>query len=185
VVDNFKLIVISHSCPLENEAKILTDLFSRGLELLHLRKPNTNINYLKQVLKQIPNEFHNRIVVHQHYTLSNYFDLKGIHIKSKNNNIAKTKLTKYQDKYNVISRSCHSISTLSKKINYEYVFLSPIFNSISKENYNSQFSLEELKQAQESGIIDNKVIALGGITPNNVSIIRELGFGGVAALGYI
>ena len=39
--------------------------------------------------------------------------------------------------------------------------------------------------AAKEHIIDEKVIALGGITPDNISKIKEYGFGGVAVLGFI
>ena len=74
---------------------------------------------------------------------------------------------------------------LFKKNKYEYVFLSPIFNSISKQNYNTKFTLHELHQASDIGLIDSKVIALGGITPDNIATTMQLGFGGAAVLGYI
>jgi len=163
--------------PVINEASIITALFSNGLELLHIRKPFNTITDTEELITNIPKEFHNRIVIHQHYQLTNYFALKGIHKKSNTKeNISE---------YNIISTSCHSFAELSSKNDYQYVFLSPIFNSISKDGYKSQFTFEELKEAKKEGVIDSKVIALGGINPQNIGIVKELGFGGVAILGYI
>jgi len=42
-----------------------------------------------------------------------------------------------------------------------------------------------LKQAQESGVIHEKVVALGGISEVNLAEIKSLGFGGAALLGDI
>ena len=176
-MDKFKIIVISSPKPVMNESAIITGLFSNGLELFHLRKPFDNIYTTAKLLKNIPMQFHNRIVIHQHYQLINDYKLKGIHIKNNNENIP--------NNCNIISTSFHYFSELSNKNNYEYVFLSPIFNSISKDSYSSNFTLSELQKAHNNGIIDNKIIALGGITPNNINIIKEIGFGGAAVLGYI
>ncbi len=41
---------------------------------------------------------------------------------------------------------------------------SPIYDSISKEGYSSAYSCDTLQKAQQAGIIDSKVMALGGIT---------------------
>lgn len=65
----------------------------------------------------------------------------------------------------------------------DYLFLSPIFDSISKAGYRSAFSHEQLQRAADEGVIDRKVIALGGVTPERIPYLHSLGFGGVAMLG--
>ena len=71
----------------------------------------------------------------------------------------------------------------NEKKNFTYSFLSPIFDSISKSSYTAAFDMEVLKQSAEAGVIDKKVMALGGITTENVDVIKDLGFGGVVVLG--
>lgn len=41
--------------------------------------------------------------------------------------------------------------------------MSPIYDSISKVNYYSTYTAEELREAQKAKIIDSKVMALGGL----------------------
>ena len=84
------------------------------------------------------------------------------------------------------TRSCHTFDEIkSYKNEYDYLFLSPIFDSISKVGYKSSFSKEELEKASEEGIIDEKVVALGGVTFDVIPYLKELNFGGVAMLGGI
>ena len=86
----------------------------------------------------------------------------------------------------MLSISCHSLEELSAyKAKFDYLFLSPIFDSISKKGYSGRFTREQLLAARDNGLIDKKIIALGGITSGNIPIIRELGFGGVAVLGSV
>ena len=47
----------------------------------------------------------------------------------------------------------------------------------------SPFTPPQLLSARANGLIDNKVIALGGITLQNIPQVREYGFGGAAILG--
>jgi|SRR3972149_5782798 len=76
----------------------------------------------------------------------------------------------------------HSLQELNScKKEYEYAFLSPIFDSISKENYKSKLDLSELEQIVEG----KKIIALGGIDEDKIETVREIGFFGVAVLGAI
>ena len=68
---------------------------------------------------------------------------------------------------------------------YDYLFLSPIFDSISKKGYRSAFSPEQLTKAGKEGVINERVIALGGITPEKKTAIKDWNFGGIAVLGFL
>ncbi|WP_321480360.1 thiamine phosphate synthase [uncultured Bacteroides sp.] len=172
-----KLIVVTTPTFFVEEDKIITALFEEGLDILHLRKPELPAMYTERLLTLIPEKYHHRIVTHEHFYLKNEFDLMGIHINNRNPE-------EPHDYHGHISCSCHSIEEVkTKKAQYNYVFLSPIYDCISKEGYNSPYSAEELRKAASEGIIDNKVIALGGITPDNLMEIKDFGFGGAAVLG--
>lgn len=76
----------------------------------------------------------------------------------------------------------HSLNELQAyKKEYEYAFLSPIFDSISKKDHKASFDLEEVREK----IQNRNIIALGGIDEDKIEICRELGFAGVAVLGAI
>ncbi len=81
--------------------------------------------------------------------------------------------------------SCHSfkeVEELDGKL--EYCFLSPVFDSISKQGYKANFEQEELRKflKKEREI---KIIGLGGVTEANYSELLELGFDGGAFLGSV
>jgi thiamine-phosphate pyrophosphorylase len=65
----------------------------------------------------------------------------------------------------------------------DYLFLGPIFDSISKENYTSRFPESLLYDLKDKGVINEKIIALGGINKENMHKVKDYGFGGVAILG--
>src|ERR1044071_534752 len=75
-----KLIIISNSGTLENEATIVTQLFEAGLETFHLRKHKLSTKKTKEFIQQIPVHFHDRIIIHSHHNLARTFNLKGIHL---------------------------------------------------------------------------------------------------------
>lgn len=174
-----KLIVITAENIFEKEAEIINLLFENGLEVLHLRKPDSSSDNLKNLISEIDVQYHNRIVLHDHFELVDKFDLKGVHLNRRNPVApAKTGLS--------ISRSCHSLEEVKEyRDKSSYMFLSPVFNSISKEDYASNFSEEALLKAKEDGIINDKIFALGGVFPQNIEIIRKYGFGGAVILGYL
>lgn len=170
-------IVITSPDFLPGEAFFIDKLFGCGLDLLHFRKPGAPIEACRNLLNEIPKRWHNRIVTHEHFALASEYGLHGVHL-NRRNPIAPDGYT------GSISCSCHSLEeVIANKPQRAYVFLSPIFNSISKVGYEAAFPANRLQQAAADGIIDGKVIALGGVTANNIPLLKEWHFGGAAFLG--
>ena len=120
-----------------------------------------------------------RIVIHDFFELARLYGLRGIHLNARRSIVP-------DGWQGHVSRSCHSLDEVRRyKDACDYVFLSPIFDSVSKQGYASAFTDETLKQASLDGIIDDKVIALGGVTPDKISYLQQLGFGGAAMLGCV
>jgi len=173
-----QLIVITPSGRTENEAKKINALFAAGLEILHLRKPDFSKKEYIQLLEEIEEKYHPKIKLHAFFELRENYNLLGVHLNKRNPN--------YTGNKNVtISKSCHSIEELDAITEYDYVFLSPIFDSISKKGYCSNFSDAVLTKASLDGKINQKVIALGGINEDTIPMVKKYGFGGAAALGSI
>lgn len=171
-----KLIVITTPHFFEGESRILSLLFQGGMEKLHLRKPKSNMDELRILLEAIPSEYYPRIVLHDHFGLVPEYKLAGIHLNNRNHMVP-------EGFKGSISRSCHSLEEVQKSRELDYVFLSPIFQSISKEGYGCGFPMDVLRQAASDGIINEKVIALGGMDQSTIPLIEPLNFGGVAILG--
>lgn len=174
-----KLIVITTPQFFKGEAAAVASLFRNGLEILHLRKPEASAEEMEDFLQQLPMEYMPRIVTHEQFQLASVFGLKGIHLNGRNPQIP----AGYTGH---VSCSCHSLEEVQqRKLGCDYVFLSPIYDSISKEGYSSTYSCVTLKEAQRAGIIDSKVMALGGISLEHFPQIASLGFGGAVLLGDI
>lgn len=174
-----KLILMTTPYFFVEEHQILTALFDEGLETLHLRKPNTEPVYSERLLSLLPDSYRKRIVVHDHFYLKSEYNLQGIHLNSRNPELPK----KYKGH---VSASCHTAEDAAAyKKQLDYVFLSPVFDSISKDGYTSQFSPTTLRDLAKKKIIDRKVMAMGGIDLDNISQIKSYGFGGAVILGAI
>lgn len=171
-----KLIVITTPRFYPGEGLILTRLFQEGMQRLHIRKPECSKEELCTLMEDIPPVYYSRIVLHDCFEIASALNTGGIHLNSRNRQIP--------DGFaGSISRSCHSLQEVQDSSSCNYVFLSPIFPSISKEGYGSGFSMETLKEASVCGIINEKVIALGGMDQQTIPLMKSLNFGGVAVLG--
>ena len=174
-----KIIVITTPNFIKGEEFVIPHLLQLGVDIVHIRKPSAMREQLALLLDSLPKWCYNQLVVHDCLELANKYNLRGIHLNRRSHTIPK-------DFKGSISMSCHSLEEVDiKKDMADYVFLSPIFNSISKSGYNSAFSKEELHNAMKQGTIDNKVIALGGVSATNIDTVKDLGFGGAELLGDI
>ena len=177
-----RFIVITPEVFLAGESDAVNLLFENGLETLHLRKPGASLDETKNFIMCIDKVYHQKIVLHDNYRLVEEFHLKGIHLNRRNEDIT-AYVSAMREKHYSISRSCHSFDDVVASRDCDYVFLSPIFDSVSKAGYNQGFTSEQLDDARCSGIINQKVMALGGMTPENIPLVRQYGFGGVVVLG--
>ncbi len=171
--------LILQTCPhfFVEEDKILATLFDEGLDLLLLRKPDTEPIYSERLLTLLPEKYHDRVIVHDHFYLKDEFNLLGIHL-NKANPIPPSN-------YNgPIARSCYSLKEVEEyKKECIYVSLKNIYDSISQPANKADFTQEQLVEATRRGIIDKDVMAQGGISLENIPEIRKLGFGGVIVSG--
>ena len=171
-----KLIVVTPPKFFIEEDKIITALFEEGLDILHIRKPETSAMYCERLLTLIPKKYHKRIVTHEHFYLKEEFDLMGIHLNRRNSN-------EPHDYSGHVSTTCRTLAELqNKKHFYDYVFVKPLFDNSSKVNFSDSFPYATIREMKKKKLIDNKVMAAGGISDKNIEIAKELGFGGVAVM---
>lgn len=174
-----RFIAITTPKVVVEDVYLIQRLLDGGIDIIHLRKPEADIRECRKLLKKLTKEERAKIVIHDFPELYDEFSLKGIHV---NKNV--TSLP--NDYTGIRTRSCHSFEEVERhKSEYDYLFLSPIFNSISKAGYEAAFSREELIKASKDCIIDDKVIALGGVTFDKIPYLKMLNFGGVAMIGGI
>lgn len=173
---SFKLIAITREVVEIDESCRICNLIDAGFDYVHIRKPALQKNEMQQFIESIPTRYYNRLKLHDHFDLADKYDLAGIHLNSRN----RTAPIGFQKH---VSKSCHSIEELRDIDRFEYVFLSPIFDSISKQGYKARFSKNELENS--SNLISEKVMALGGVADKHIPYLQKIGFGGCASLGYL
>lgn len=170
-------IVITLPTFFDGEAAQIVRLLHSHVDLIHIRKPNASLEETERLILAVPPQWRNRLVLHDHHCLAMKHHLHGIHLNSRNP-------TAPEHFPLSVSKSCHSLEEVrEQKDLFDYVSLSPIFDSISKQGYHAAFTKEQLLQARAQGIIDAKVMALGGITFSRIAEVEAMGFGGAMILG--
>ena len=180
-----KLIVISSSADIENEVRIVIQLFEAGLETFHIRKHRLSTRKMKNFIAAIPSHFHNRIVIHSHHKLARRFKLKGIHLtKSHKQKKWRTwltiKLVKLRNPGIILTTSYSTIGQVlatKQDYNYDYVFLSPIFDNFNSK-FQGGFTEHSLRSAIQKSTL--QVVARGGVDTGAVEKANDIGFAGLA-----
>lgn len=160
--------------------------FQQGLQRLHLRKKDFREQDYRNYLGAIDAAFHERIVLTEHFGLLKEFDLGGVHLSSHIRDMSATwdELAMLQPK--AVSASFHDWEEIAsaKKV-FDYVFISPVFDSISKKGYKAGIDLEGAAALKKTKANCTGIIGLGGVQADNIQLLKEKDFDGAALLGAV
>jgi thiamine-phosphate pyrophosphorylase len=176
------LHVISNPRPVANEASLINQLFDEGLRVFHLRKPESSLEEMTLLLHGINPCHYQKIALHQHHSLADDFGMNRLHYTEAARKAASQETLAKQRAEYILSTSVHSLTDYQSLAEYfDYAFLGPVFNSISKPGYQAQsFALKKSDKK-----IYTNLIALGGIDEHNYHQAYDMGYDGIALLGAV
>jgi len=178
-----QLVVISNPVAIPNEAGIINRLFEAGLSRFHLRKPDYNAQQVAALLRQIDEQYHHSIALHQHHAVAPYFGIQRLHYTEQQRlSTHEGRLDLQNQEGYILSTSVHDVAALQALTWFDSAFLGPVFNSISKPGYNAKWSEDFYLDKQRIGL---NMIALGGVESSNLNKIKAMNFDGAAMLGMI
>lgn len=169
-----ELIVITHPGQVYDETDICKELLNEGLQRLHVRKPNWDDAKLNGWLSRFSEAELKKMVIHHNRNAFEKFNAGGLHVSYS----AELPVVKNGS----LSCSVHNWDEASDAIEKcDYVFISPLFDSISKSAYKKNPDLIIIPQ----NLSGRRIIALGGIDENTIEEVFDIGYSGAAVLGYI
>ncbi|MGN0033472.1 MAG: thiamine phosphate synthase [Candidatus Limimorpha sp.] len=172
-------IVVTNPFFIDNEHIVIRNLIDYGVDYVHVRKPEAKLFDYENLLSSLDEKTISHIVLHDFHELALHYPVHGIHLNRRNPSVPKGFTGN-------ISYSAHSLDEVRRlPEDYEYCFLSPIYDSISKKGYNSAFKKEDLLEQNINRLINKRVIALGGITYEKIDELNDMHFLGFAMLGDI
>jgi thiamine-phosphate pyrophosphorylase len=178
-----QLVVISHPDNVANEARLINQLFENGLTRFHLRKPGYDAGQIAGLLRQIDEQYHHYIALHQHHAIARDFGIKRLHYTEQHReNTDPEKLALLNDQGYILSTSVHETAALQTLTWFDNAFLGPVFNSISKPGYQVKWPDSFSLNKRDTQL---NIIALGGIELSNLSKVKAMNFDGAAVLGTI
>lgn len=176
-----RLFAITPAKDIKDEQQYLEELISEGF-IVHCRKPDKSAVELAAFLRKIKAEYRSSVAIHNNFEIAEDMGIKRLHFTEELRN----KLNPEDFKYgrNMLSTSIHSPDQLEddEKLRFfEYLFCSPVFDSISKPATKEN----KVWQQQMSKEYAYDLIALGGLTAENLQQIYNWNYSGAAFCGYL
>jgi len=167
-----RVVVITDIPFFAGEAEAISRLLESGAAWrVHLRKPGCTEASMRALIEAVPAHLRPRLSLHDCHSLAAVYGC-GVHLNARCPDIVAG--------VRPLSRSCHSPEELAQYGDADYLFLSPVYDSISKQGYRARFSPDDLR-----GLVDSRTVALGGVKPACLPELARAGFGGAAMLGYV
>ena len=162
---------------LKNEAETLAALCGAGVSVIHIRKPEASEPEIEELLKtlQALGADMSRLTIHYNEPLARKYGLGGVHLRIEE---------LLAGAGEGLRRSCsaHGWTEAERAAtDADYVFLSPLFDSISKPGYRS--AIDPAEAAERLRRRKGRIGGLGGSRPANIARVRRIGFDGAAVLG--
>jgi thiamine monophosphate synthase len=170
--NNFLIAVLTLPGSFDGEEKCLCDLLAAGVERLHLRKPEMPLRDLEALVAQLAPRWASKLVLHYQPEMAMRYGIPQIHGPVKMG--VGTPLR--------VSTSVHSWAEFAAlPEGLEYAFISPLFDSISKQGYLANAEL----LSPPAAALPCRAVGLGGVGADTIGEMMQYGWTGAAVLGYL
>jgi thiamine-phosphate pyrophosphorylase len=165
------------------DPKVVRRLFDAGLSRLHVQvRKDWERRHYEQFILSLPPAYWPRLVLAEEPELVEERALGGFQMHPGE------RIPRRWPQHATVSAKCHDYDELRcTDKGCGYVFLAPLFESVSKKDHRPRRTLREFevilgRWKAEGGA---PVMALGGITPHTAPKAREMGFDGIAFIGSV
>lgn len=143
-----------------------------GCWRIHIRKPNADKELLRRYLDRLCQRVDvTKLSMHYYHDIALEYGFGGLHGVTEAKGVVK-------------SISCHTLEEVENAEGVDYLFISPLFDSISKQGYKAAIDIEKAGALIRGGL-QTEVVALGGIEKSNLTVLDRAGFRNIALLGAV
>lgn len=167
-----RCIVITPETLSLEEIDPISAMLDSGCWRIHIRKPNADEELLRSYLDRLCKRVDvTKLSMHYYHDIALEYGFGGLHGATSKQGIVK-------------SISCHSLAEVENAEGVDYLFISPVFDSISKQGYKAAIDIDKAGALINSGLT-TEVVALGGIEKANLTVLDRAGFRNIALLGAV
>lgn len=175
------VMLITGGIHLQEECAIVQAL-QGGCRWVLLRAPEADDKALLEAAlryKKLCADFQAKLFISRNTKIANAVEADGLHLSAQQTITDARAMCGDR----IIGQSCHDEDELRRAIDAgaNYITLSPIYQSISKPEYNKALGIETLARLSEKFSVP--ILALGGVTAERAIACRNAGAKGVAVTG--
>ena len=184
-----KLVVLSPETNRVREVEIVSRMFDTGLERFHVRKPDFKNSDYREYIQSFDVRYHSKLVLHGGgFELWSEFDLGGVHLNASQRDSPPRLASELE--VSKLSSSFHRWSEITNsRLDFGYLFISPVFDSISKIKYKAGVDFRGLDKVKNHLTSVNRpipeIFGLGGIDLPHFKVLQDHKFDGAAVFGAI
>ena len=183
-----KLHYISQGATPKEHIENIQNACQSGAELVQLRLKNlSDKKILKTALeaREITNHFQTRLIINDHYKIAKEVKADGVHLGK--SDACPTEARKHLYSWQIIGGTANTLEDCKNLINKEvdYIGLGPFRFTTTKENLSPVLGLDGYSLIIEELKAETPIIAIGGITENDIAELLKTGVSGIAMSGEI
>ncbi|MDO3695824.1 thiamine phosphate synthase [Wenyingzhuangia sp. chi5] len=183
-----KLHYISQGASPKEHLENIQNACQSGAELVQLRLKNlSDKKILKTALeaREITNHFQTRLIINDHYKIAKEVKADGVHLGK--SDTCPTEARKYLYTWQIIGGTANTLEDCKTLINKEidYIGLGPFRFTTTKENLSPVLGLDGYSLIIQELKTETPIIAIGGITENDIPELLKTGISGIAMSGEI
>ncbi|WP_339841689.1 thiamine phosphate synthase [uncultured Maribacter sp.] len=183
-----KLHYISQGKTVEEHLTNINNACTSGIELVQLRLKKfkeASILEAAEKAREITGRFQTRLIINDYYKIAKIVKADGVHLGQSDScpSIARKHLYSWQ-LVGGTANTLEDCKTLLSK-NVDYIGMGPFRFTLTKENLSPVLGLDGYTNILKNLDTETPIIAVGGITLDDVSDIMKTGVHGIAVSGAI
>lgn len=183
-----KLHYISQGNTPEEHLSNIQKACSHGATLVQLRLKNTSINQVLTIAKEartITAHFDTKLIINDHYEIAKEVKADGVHLGKTDS--CPTLARKHLYSWQIIGGTANTLEDCQSLIDkgVDYIGLGPLRFTTTKKNLSPVLGYNGYRLMTDALKTKTPIIAIGGITIDDVTDLLETGIHGIAISGEI